>query len=310
MRAASPNDTVAPKRASTRRQISIRNAYVASTIADAAASHPQPRVISSVAADASRHWCQRYHAAKPTSAIAMTVCATRQRRDGAVISALSLGGSGSSGRAGVVTVVPPIRITGPEAVELSTDLSHLGTLPGDLLAEHADGEENAAEDETRLNDRPHPPLADAIEPEATERHEAGGGADDEDRQAKHTKEQQRFLNEAKLEPDREHVEHADWNAMPRGELRPACVSWVERNGHLRNLESLRRCDNDHVPMPIGSNGKRVHHLAPIRLHRVQVLHLHVEQQTAETIVDPGHERFVVLPLLEAGDHVSLVGQNW
>ena len=49
-----------------------------------------------------------------------------------------------------------------QLVELTAQLAHFGALAGDLLAEQTRGEEHAAEDEARLDDRPDGADADVV----------------------------------------------------------------------------------------------------------------------------------------------------
>src|SRR6476469_2266100 len=58
-------------------------------------------------------------------------------------------------------------------VQPSLDLAELRSLGRDLFAEHARGEEDAAEQYARLNDRPDPSLPDAIDPQSSKREDAG-----------------------------------------------------------------------------------------------------------------------------------------
>src|SRR5207302_54351 len=62
----------------------------------------------------------------------------------------------------------------------------------------------------------------------------------------------------------------------------------------------------HEAMPIGPGREAVHHLAPVRLDRVQVGDPDAEQPTAQPVVDPGHEAFLVMSLLGTGDDVGRV----
>src|SRR5687768_18590456 len=58
-------------------------------------------------------------------------------------------------------------------------------------------------------------------------------------------------------------------------------------------------------MPIGSHGNVLHDFAAIRLHAVQILDANAKQGAAQPIVDARHKGFLVLPLLESRDHVSI-----
>src|SRR3954452_25198128 len=120
-------------------------------------------------------------------------------------------------------------------VQPSLDLAELRALRGDLVAEHAGGEEDAAEKNARLDDRPDPPLADAVDPQPRERQQPGEDAKAEDAEAEHGKEQQRLLTESELEPDGDHVEHADRNPMPGRELRAPRVPWIERHRNFSDF---------------------------------------------------------------------------
>src|ERR671932_2697780 len=105
---------------------------------------------------------------------------------------------------------------------MALQLAELRALSGNLLAEQPGREEQPAEDEARLDDRPDPPLPDAIHEQPPERDDAGDDADEENRQADHAEQEQRLLPEPQLEPHREHVERANRNAR-NAELGPAGV---------------------------------------------------------------------------------------
>src|SRR5205823_1519207 len=184
-------------------------------------------------------------------------------------------------------------------VHPSLELAKLRPLGGDLIAEHPCREEDAPEKDAGLNDRPDPSLPDAIDPESGQRQNAGEHTEAKDAEAEHREQQQRLLTEAKLEPDRKHIEHADRDASPGRELRMASVARVQRHRHFSNFETLSRRDHNHIAMPIGTDGKAVHDLSAIGFDAVEVLDLHVEQQSAQTVVDAGNERLLVLPFLEA-----------
>src|SRR5689334_14706460 len=100
-------------------------------------------------------------------------------------------------------------------VQSSLDLAELRTLRGNLIAEHTGREEDAAEEDARLDDGPDPPLADAVDPEPRQRQQPGEHAEAEDAESEDGEEQQRLLPESELEPDGDHVEHTDRNAVPR-----------------------------------------------------------------------------------------------
>src|SRR5438094_2988311 len=70
-------------------------------------------------------------------------------------------------------------------VQASLDLPELRALGCDLFAEHAGGEEDAAEQDTRLNDRPYPALPDAINPQPSERENPGDDTKPQDGEAEH-----------------------------------------------------------------------------------------------------------------------------
>src|SRR5690348_3590168 len=97
--------------------------------------------------------------------------------------------------------------------------------------------------------------------------------------------------------------------MPGCELRPTGVPRIQRYGNFSNLETLCCGNHHHVSMPIGTHWEAIHDLAPIRLDAIEVLDLHIEQQPAEAVVDPGDERLLVLPFLESRDHVRFVGED-
>src|SRR6185437_9008796 len=101
---------------------------------------------------------------------------------------------------------------GPKLVELTPDLAQLRALASDLFAEQSGGEEDAAENEAGLDERPHRAVADAGGEVHAERDEAGERANAEQPRADHAEEQQRFLSEPQLEPHGEHIEHSNGNA--------------------------------------------------------------------------------------------------
>jgi len=74
-------------------------------------------------------------------------------------------------------------------------------------------------------------------------------------------------------------------------------------------KAVRRRDDDHEPVPVGAEGNVGHDLAPIRLHRIEVGNPNAEQGPAQPVVDGGHERLLVLPLLGAGHDVGPTLQN-
>src|SRR3954467_859710 len=97
--------------------------------------------------------------------------------------------------------------------------------------------------------------------------------------------------------------------MPGRELRAPWVARIERNRTFSNFETLRGRNDDHVAMPVGSHWQAVHDLPTVRLDAVQVLDLHVEQQSTEPVINAGDECLLVLPFLEAGDHVGFIGED-
>src|SRR5438874_3002594 len=194
-------------------------------------------------------------------------------------------------------------------VHPSLELAKLRPLGGDLTADHPCREEDAPEKDAGLNDRPDPSLPDAIDPESGQRQNAGEHTENKDAEAEHREQQQRLLTEAKLEPDRKHIEHADRDATPGRELGMAGVSRVQRHPHFSNFETLGGRDHNHIAMPIGTDREAVHDLSAIGFDAVEVLDLHVEQQPAQAVVDAGNERLLVLPFLEAGNQVGFVGEN-
>ena len=68
--------------------------------------------------------------------------------------------------------------------------------------------------------------------------------------------------------------------------------------------AVRRGDHDHVAMPVGPQRHAGHHLAAVRLDRVEIGDPDPEEPAAESVVDPGDERLLVLALLGAGDDVG------
>src|SRR5215208_4215555 len=223
----------------------------------------------------------------------------------------ALGPGSLSIRDGAAVVAGLRFVAGPtQLVNASPQLAHLGALTGDLLAQQSGGEHEEAEDHAGLDDGPDPALTDALEPEPAERQHPGQDAEEADERAEHPEQQQRLLAEAQLEPHRQHVEHADRNAVPGGELRLAGVPRVERDRDLVDLISLRMREHDHVAVPVRAHGELVHDLAPVRLDGVQILHPHVEQRAAQPVVDVRNERLLVDAFFEPRDHVRLVRQNW
>ena len=151
-------------------------------------------------------------------------------------------------------------------------------------------------------------IAHVVHDEGDQGGDAGDQADREQPRAQHPEQQQRLLAEPQLEPDGEHVQHADRDAR-QAELRLAGVPRIQRDGNLRDGEALGGGDDDHVAVPVGAHRERVHDLAPVRLHRVEILHRDVEERAAQAIVDARDERLLVLPLLEARHHVGRVVED-
>src|SRR5687768_12599238 len=98
---------------------------------------------------------------------------------------------------------------------------------GNELPEQARDKQDGAEDESRLDG--HPRGADAL-PCGDERPTHYGAQEHEHGTGK-AKEQQWLRRKLQLEPDREHVEHADRNSRD-AELRFSGVTWIQRHGNL------------------------------------------------------------------------------
>src|SRR6185312_10477465 len=99
-------------------------------------------------------------------------------------------------------------------VEQPPQLALLGAQYRDLLAEQAGREEYGAEDQARLDDRPHRPHGEqsVVRRDHDQVRHSGDESEPEQSRAEHAEREQRLAPEAQLEPDGEHVEHADRNA--------------------------------------------------------------------------------------------------
>src|SRR5207249_6007485 len=106
--------------------------------------------------------------------------------------------------------------------------------------------------------------------------QSGEQADAEEGGPDEPEEQHRLPAEAQLEPDRQEVEAADWNPLP-GELRDAGAAGVERHRTRGEPPAVRRGDDDHVAVPVGTERHAGHDLPAPRLDRVEVLDLHAEE---------------------------------
>src|SRR5262249_1371609 len=146
---------------------------------------------------------------------------------------------------------------GAELVELPAELAELCALASDLLAEETGGEQHAAEDEAGLDQLPDGSHAGVRD----QKNDAGQDAQRDDADAQHAEKEEWLVAEAQLEPHGQHVEHADWNAMPRGELRFAGVPRIERYRNFGYRKALRGRHHHHVAMPIRTCRQRLHHLS-------------------------------------------------
>src|SRR2546426_2337812 len=90
------------------------------------------------------------------------------------------------------------------------------------------------------------------------------------------------------------------------ELRLPRPPRLKRDRTLGDPEAFCRSDDHHEAMPIRPPRHAVHHLAAVRLHRVQIRDANTEQPTTQPVVHPRDEALFVVALLRAGDHVGRV----
>jgi hypothetical protein len=206
---------------------------------------------------------------------------------------------------------PPFDVPSPspsQLVEVALKLAKLRALTGDLLTKQSHREEDAAKDEARLNDRPHPTLTDPVHQQSGDGNQPGNDADEENRHADHAKEQKWLLSKTELEPNGQHIKQANGNTRDT-ELRAASMARVQWDRHLADDESLRGCYRHHVSVPIRAEWQCLHHFSAVRLHGVEVFHLHVKELPTEPVVDAGDERLFVVTLLEAGHDIGVAGEH-
>ena len=166
-----------------------------------------------------------------------------------------------------------------DVVQLAAQLAELGALTGDLLAEESGREEDAAEDAGRSGRASTPdgsPRRRSREPD--ERADARDEAEREQRRRRACRRAAAASarSAARTRPTACRARRPECAQSPNFDL-PAWRGY-SGTGISGHAESLRRGDDDHVAVPVGTHGQRVHDLAAIRLHRVEVLHRHVEQR--------------------------------
>src|SRR5262249_11352708 len=137
---------------------------------------------------------------------------------------------------------------------------------------------------------------------------AGQKTEGEQRGTQHAKEKHGLPAEAKLKPYGHEIEHTDGDSSP-GELGDACLSRVQWNRLRSEPEPGGGGDDDHEAMPIRAQRHVSDHLAPVRLHRVEIGYRDAKQRATQPIIDSGDERLVVLALLGTGDDVGPALEN-
>src|SRR5687767_13725321 len=110
-------------------------------------------------------------------------------------------------------------------LETSSKLAHLRALRCDELSDQSRSEQDAPEDETRLDQIQQ--RTEAFSGKYSPEHSCNSHQDAQHKQrcSEHSEQQQWLLGKAQLEPYGEHVEHADWNSSDP-ELRLACKAGV------------------------------------------------------------------------------------
>src|SRR6267378_8532633 len=199
-------------------------------------------------------------------------------------------------------LVPPFA----QPLHLPCDRPQLLAHPRDHLAHEPESEERDARDHEHHDQIEQRPEADVWRSEPqVERHRADEETEREQERAGHTEEQHRLAAEAQLKPDRQEIEHSDRYAR-QAELRLPRPPGMERHRALGEAEPLCRRDHDHEAVPVGPGRQGVHHLAAVRLHRVEVGDPYTEEPAAHQVVDARDETLLVVSLLRARHDVGAV----
>src|SRR6266704_4819738 len=215
-----------------------------------------------------------------------------------------------NGAWGVPSASPCMVARGSRAplVHLALQAPHLLPHAGEHLAHEAEPEQH----QPRKHEQQHEVEKRAVALVQSVALEQGVHAHQEAQKDQHRprdpEEQHRLATKPQLEPHGEQIEHANGNAADP-ELRLPCPPRLERDWTLGDPEAFRRGDDHHEAMPIRPPRQTVHHLAAVRLHRVQIRDANAEQPAAQAVVHPRHEPFFVVALLRPGDHVGRVVEN-
>src|SRR3989441_97399 len=196
----------------------------------------------------------------------------------------------------------------PQVVHLALEPPHLFPHAREHLSDEAEPEQHQPrehEQQHEIEERPVALLKHVALDQGVDAHQE---TEEDQHRPRHPEEQHRLAAEPQLEPDGDEVQHAHRDP-PDPELGLSRPSRLKRDGPLGQPEALRGGDDHHEAMPVRAPRQTVHHLAPVRLYRVQVGDPDAEQPAAQPVVHPRDEPFLVVALLCAGDHVGRVVED-
>src|SRR6266700_1373397 len=183
-----------------------------------------------------------------------------------------------------------------ELIHLALQSAHLLPHAGDHFSHEPEAEQRHERDHKHHDQIEQRPEPDPEHVALDQRDHAHEEAEEEQDRARHAEEQHRLAPEPQLEPHGQEVEHPHGDAADP-ELRLPRPPGVQRDGPLLEAEALRRRDHDHEAVPVRARGERVHDLAPVGFHRVEIGDPDAEQPAAQRVVDPGNEALLVVSLL-------------